>query len=91
MLYQVEVKKQGTFVANYIVEAPNALTAINMVESCYSEPFSLGKVLMENEHSHPCQVMLATNWHNYTFHTWGIKPSPTSLVEISAGTKVTQL
>jgi hypothetical protein len=70
----VEVKKQGTFVANHIVDASNGLTAIDLVESYYTEPVSLEKVLTENEHSQGHQVMLAINWHGYSFHTWAIKP-----------------
>jgi hypothetical protein len=73
MLYQVEVKKQGTFVANHIVEAPNAVAAIDLVESYYTEPVSLEKALTENGHSRGHQVMLAINWHGYSFHTWAIE------------------
>ncbi|HXV99912.1 MAG TPA: hypothetical protein VEC93_15955 [Anaerolineae bacterium] len=87
MLYQVEVKKQGTFVANHIVEAPNAMTAIDLVESYYTEPVSLEKALTENGHSQVHQVMLAINWHGYSFHAWAIKPcqksEPTEMMACS--------
>jgi hypothetical protein len=74
MLYQVEVKKQGAFVANHIVEAPTAMTAIDLVESYYTEPVSLEKALTENGHGQGHQVMPAINWHGYSFHTRTIKP-----------------
>ena len=40
-LYLVEVTQQGILVATHTVEAPDALTAINLVERSYSEPAKL--------------------------------------------------
>ena len=41
-LYQVEVSMRGQTIAEYTVEALDALTAINLVEAEYGEPPQVG-------------------------------------------------
>ena len=72
MVYDVEVKQQGSPIAHHIVEAVNALTAINLVESYYGEPVRSEVALMEDEHSHMHRIIVASNWHGYTFEARAI-------------------
>lgn len=74
-LYHVQVKRQGVHVADHIVEAPDALSAINLVENAYGDPVRLEKSLLEDEGGHRHQIMLASNWHGYMFEAWAIEPA----------------
>ncbi len=74
-LYLVEVTQQGTLLATHTIEAPDALTAINLIESYYSEPTRVEKVLIEDETGDLHQVMLANNWHGYMFEAQAIRPA----------------
>jgi hypothetical protein len=75
MIYEIEVKQQGSPMARHIIEAADALPAINRVERWYSDPVQYETVLIEDEHSHGHHVMLAHNWHGYTFEARVITPS----------------
>jgi hypothetical protein len=72
MLYDVEVKQQGSPIAHHIIEAVNALTAINLVENYYGEPVRYEVALIEDEHSHRHRITVANNWHGYTFEARAI-------------------
>ena len=72
MVYDIEVKQQGSPIAHHIIEAANALTAINLVESYYGEPVRYAVALTEDVHSHMHRIMVANNWHGYTFEARAI-------------------
>jgi hypothetical protein len=74
MLYDIEVKQQGRPIAHHIVEAVTALTAINLVEGTYGKPVRYEVALIEDEHSHMHRIIVANNWHGYTFEARAIGP-----------------
>jgi hypothetical protein len=67
MLYRVEVRKQGQFVTDYIIEATSALAAMNLVETYYGEPVRSELVQVEDTHARKRQILTVDNWHGYTF------------------------
>lgn len=68
MLFQVEVKRHGNRVTEHVVEAPDALSAINLVELLYGEPPSVEYVMVEDEEGRKRSMMVVNNWHGYSFH-----------------------
>jgi hypothetical protein len=68
MLYHIEVKNQGSYVAEYIIEAANVLAAINLVENYYGEPVRIEKAIIEDEDGSRHEVMIVNHWHGYAFH-----------------------
>jgi hypothetical protein len=73
-LYQIDVKMQGSFVAQHFVEAIDALTAINLVESYYGEPVQVETVVVEDEDGDLRQKIVIKNWHGYTFDARIVNP-----------------
>jgi hypothetical protein len=73
MLYQVKVTQQGIFLAIHIIEAPDALTAIDLVEREYNEPLEIKFGSIEDEHSRSHPVMAVNNWHGYMFTARAIR------------------
>ena len=47
--YRVEVQQRGSPVAFYIIEAPDALSAINRVELLYGAPVIVERTTVEDE------------------------------------------
>ncbi len=70
--YQIEVKSQGSHIAEHIVEATDALMAINFVERCYGEPAEVETGVVENEHGIRHHIMVVKHWHGYTFNARAI-------------------
>jgi hypothetical protein len=73
-LYQIDVKSQGSCVAQHFVEAADALTAINLVESYYGEPVKTETIIVENEDGSLRQKIVVKNWHGYTFDARAVSP-----------------
>ena len=73
-LYQIDVKTQGSSVAQHFVEAVDALTAINLVESYYGEPVEVETVVVEHEDGSLRQKIVVKNWHGYTFDARAVEP-----------------
>jgi len=67
LLYRIEVKSRGSIVAEHLVVATDALTAINLVESEYGEPLDAELVSVETEEGRRQQMLMVKNWHGYTF------------------------
>ncbi|RME47749.1 MAG: hypothetical protein D6796_07305 [Caldilineae bacterium] len=67
MLYLVTVKNQGIVVQERVVDAPDALTAINQVEREFGEPVTVEYVLVELEDGRKQPKMVVHNWHGYSF------------------------
>lgn len=74
LLYQVEVKSQGSCIAQHTVEAVDALTAINLVEQYYGEPIEVETIYVENEDGSHRQKTVVKHWHGYTFDARMIEP-----------------
>ncbi len=73
MQYLVTVKSQGTIVAEHKIEAPDALTAANIIELRYGEPVKVEHVTVELEDGRKRTSMVVHNWHGYCFHAKRIK------------------
>jgi len=73
--YRVEVRTQGTLVTEHVIVAANAINAINLVESEYGEPVQAETTLLENGHGLSCKVVVAKNWHGYTFEARAVSPA----------------
>ena len=67
-LYRVEVKQQGNHVAYHDVAATDALAAINLVEILYTDPVLLKDSLVEDDGGRLHHILIASNWHGYTFN-----------------------
>ena len=76
--YIVRVSQQGTVIASHLVNAPDALSAINFVERYYYQPVKLEKTFIENEDGKLHEVTVASNWHGYMFEAQSIKTVTTS-------------
>jgi len=74
LLYQIEVKRQGCCVAQHVVEAADALAAINLVERYYGEPVEVETVCVEDEEGNRRHTLVVKNWHGYTFDARVIEP-----------------
>jgi len=71
-LYQIEVRSQGHLVAEHVIAASNGLKAITLIESEYGEPVHAEMAELENNNGHRHRVMIAKNWHGYTFEARAI-------------------
>jgi hypothetical protein len=74
MLYHIEVKHQGSYVASHIIEAPDALTAINLLESQYSGSVGVETSSVEDERGRGEQIEVVRNWLGYTFEARAVSP-----------------
>ena len=53
--------------ADHIIEASNALSAIEQVEKAYGETVKIEFDAIENEHNRYHPVMTVNNWYGYIF------------------------
>jgi hypothetical protein len=67
MLFDVEVKQQGSPVGEHRIEAPDPLTAINLVERRYGDPPKVEYASIEDEEGNLHPVLTVSGWHGYTF------------------------
>jgi hypothetical protein len=72
-IYKVEVQQCGSPIAFYMVEAPDALSAINRVELLYGEPLTVEKTAIEDEEGDRHRITLAHHWHGYMFQARAVK------------------
>lgn len=77
-LYQIEVKSQGHLVAGHVILASNALKAIALIESEYGDPIQAEMAEIENNNGRRHRIMIAKNWHGYTFDARVIDHSQSS-------------
>jgi hypothetical protein len=87
-LFLVRVTQQGTLVAIHSVEAPNALSAINLVEPFYGEPVQLERVSIEDETGSRHEVTVVNNWHGFMFQAQVARPGELANTELQPNTKV---
>ncbi len=76
MLYQIEVFSRGEFIINHTVEAPDALTAINLVEARYGEPPRMEETTIYLEDGRKEHLLLVTAWHGYSFVARQVRSIP---------------
>lgn len=65
--YQIEVRKQGCYVAYHIVKAADALSAIDKIELMYGGPVLFTEGSIEDKDGTRHHILVANNWHGYTF------------------------
>lgn len=77
--YIVRVSQQGVMIGEHLVNASNALNAINFVERYYYQPVQWEKTLIENRDGKCHEVALANNWHGYMFEAHITEAVPVSV------------
>lgn len=65
--YCVEVFARGQRVSEHIVDAPNGLAAINLVEANYGEPAQVEYKTVYHEDGTKERLLVVTSWHGYSF------------------------
>ena len=67
MRYEVDVRYHGVYVASHITLAPDALTAINLIESEYGPPVRVEETAVEGEDGFEHIITVPHGWHGYSF------------------------
>jgi hypothetical protein len=80
--YMVRVSQQGAVVASHLINAPDALSAINLVEQYYYQPVQLEKTTIEDGDGKRREVITASNWHGYMFEAHATEAAPTSATHL---------
>lgn len=65
--YRIEVFSRGEYIINHTVEAPDALTAINLVEARYGEPPRVEETTVYLEDGKKEHLLVVSAWHGYSF------------------------
>jgi len=65
--YRVEVFANGQLITTHQVEAPDALSAINLVEKSYGDPPQVAYKTIHHEDGTMERVLVVTSWHGYSF------------------------
>jgi hypothetical protein len=76
-LYQIEVFSRGELITRHTVEAPDALSAINLVEAKYGEPPRVEETVVELEGGRKEHLLVILDWHGYSFIARQIQSTPT--------------
>jgi hypothetical protein len=71
--YQVEVFISGVFITQHIVEAEDALAAINLVEAEYGTPPKVEFATVQLESGKKEHLLVVSDWHGYSFNARLIK------------------
>jgi hypothetical protein len=66
-VYQVEVSFSGQRVSEHIVEASDAMSAINLIETEYGEPPEVKYKTIHHENGTKEHVLVVSDWHGYSF------------------------
>jgi len=66
-LYRVDVQTNGRLVADYTIEAADALSAINLVEANYGPPPVVEYKTIFREDGSKEHVLVVSGWHGYSF------------------------
>ncbi len=65
--YYVEVTFSGRWVSEHTIEAPDALSAINLVEAQYGPPPQIAYKTIFHEDGSKEYILDASGWHGYSF------------------------
>jgi hypothetical protein len=74
--YQVEVFSRGELITRHTVEAPDALSAINLVEISYGTPPRIEDAVVELEGGRKEHLLVVLDWHGYSFLARQIRATP---------------
>ena len=66
-LYRVDIMTNGRHVAEYTIEAADALSAINLVEANYGPPPEIEYKTIYHENGSKEHVLVVSGWHGYSF------------------------
>ena len=65
--YRVEVFVSGQFISAHTVEAADALSAINLIETEYGEPPQVEYKTVHHEDGTKESALVVMGWHGYSF------------------------
>lgn len=65
--YQIEVFCQGEFIQHHVVEAADALTAIDLIEPRYGSPPKVEFATVQLESGKKEHLLVVADWHGYSF------------------------
>ncbi len=74
--YRIEVFAHGQLISEHIVDAIDALSAINLVERNYGEPPEVEYKTIHHEDGTIERVLVVTSWHGYSFLARMVKAAP---------------
>lgn len=66
-VYQVEVSFSGQRVSEHTIEASDAMSAINLIETKYGEPPEVKYKTIHHENGTTEHVLVVSDWHGYSF------------------------
>ena len=67
MRYEIEVRHHGVYMASHVAVAPDALTAINLIEREYGDPVWLEQSSLAGGDGYEHPIVVAHEWHGYSF------------------------
>ena len=82
--YLVTVTRQGSPVGTHIVEAVDALKAINLVERYYRAPDRQERISGEDEVDPQYEIAETDNWHGFMFQAQAIGPAANSPADLQS-------
>jgi hypothetical protein len=65
--YRVAVFARGQLIREHRVEAPDGLSAINLVEAGYGEPAEVEYKIVYHEDGTKERILIVSSWHGYSF------------------------
>lgn len=74
--YCIEVSIRGQVVAEYTIEADDALAAIDEVEAYYGPPPEVEAKTVHHESGIKENLLVVSDWHGYCFLAREVKQSP---------------
>lgn len=75
-LYRVEVYSRGVFVSHHLIEADDALGAINQVEAQYGQPPKVEETTVYFDDGKKEHLLIVSDWHGYSFEARQLQPVP---------------
>lgn len=73
-LYQVEVFSQGELIKLHLIEAVDALSAINLIEALYGPPPKVEDATVQLESGKKEHLLIVADWHGFSFMARQISP-----------------
>jgi hypothetical protein len=65
--YRIEVSFSGRWISEHTVEAPDALAAINLIETQYGEAAQTAYKTVFHEDGTKEHILDVSSWHGYSF------------------------
>jgi hypothetical protein len=73
-LYRVEVYSRGVFFSHHLIEAEDALAAINQVETQYGQPPKVEETTIYFDDGKKEHLLIVSDWHGYSFEARQFQP-----------------